>query len=396
MKPHRAILIIAAALLLATPARGMTVSYTHDAAGRLAGVNYGGTSSTAYAYDRNGNLLARANSVNPFLSLAGRYSGLVLSATPDGNNEGFISIAVTRGGSFTGGLLLGAKRFLLTGMFDANGDAAPIALAFAGLPAVQLDLHLDLATGALTGSVSGGITATVSALASPYSAARRAPGGFVGKFTALLDATENVFTVPKGSGFALVTVKSSGAITMAGRLADGTVISQGSAFIDTTRWPIFVWLYAKKGRIEGFVDFAADPGTGDCAGGLDWLKPATTGGRYAAGFATTVNFLGARYRPPAKRHRALDLFNVSPNAVITLDGAPQDATLNTLNAIIVSPPNTDRLTLMLDPATGLLTGSFREGASRRILLGVLQQEANAGGGYFFSGAESLPFTLEAP
>jgi len=111
---------------------------------------------------------------------------------------------------------------------------------------VQLALHLDLATGTLTGSITGGIVSTVSALASPYTRSRPAPGGFVGKFTALLDATESVSTVPKGSGFALVKVKANGGITLAGSLADGTVIAQGAAFIDTTRWPLFVRLYGKR------------------------------------------------------------------------------------------------------------------------------------------------------
>ncbi|HZJ14115.1 MAG TPA: RHS repeat domain-containing protein [Chthoniobacteraceae bacterium] len=395
MKTRALLLGCIAVLTCAVPARAMIISYSYDSAGRLTKANYGGASNTTYKYDDDGNLLARMNSVNPFLPLAGKYSGLVSAAAPDANNGGFISIAITKGGSFTGRLLLGARKFQLTGVFDANGDATAIPLAFPGLPAVQLALHLDLATGTLTGSVTGGIVSTVSALASPYARSRPAPGGFVGKFTALFDATENVSTVPKGSGFALVKVKANGGITLAGSLADGTVIAQGAAFIDTTRWPLFVRLYGKKGRLEGFVDFATDVGVSDCAGAVTWFKSPANGGRYAAGFDTTINFLGARYHPPARQQRVLDFGDTSPNAAFTLNGVERDATLSRNNTIVISPPNTDHLTLVLDPVTGLLNGSFREGATKRKLRGVVQQEANRGAGYFLGASESLPFTLEA-
>ena len=51
------------ALLLATLAFAVRVSYTYDAAGRLARVDYGNGASIVYVYDNAGNLLSRT--VNP-------------------------------------------------------------------------------------------------------------------------------------------------------------------------------------------------------------------------------------------------------------------------------------------------------------------------------------------
>ena len=47
------------ALLLAALAFSARVSYTYDAAGRLARVDYGNGASIVYVYDNAGNLLSR-------------------------------------------------------------------------------------------------------------------------------------------------------------------------------------------------------------------------------------------------------------------------------------------------------------------------------------------------
>src|ERR1051325_3982928 len=59
MKTRALLLGCVAALAFSTSARSMIVSYAYDSAGRLTKANYGGASNTTYAYDNNGNLLAR-------------------------------------------------------------------------------------------------------------------------------------------------------------------------------------------------------------------------------------------------------------------------------------------------------------------------------------------------
>ncbi len=46
-------------VLAAFPARGASVTYTYDVAGRLIRVDYGGGKGFAYQYDNAGNLVSR-------------------------------------------------------------------------------------------------------------------------------------------------------------------------------------------------------------------------------------------------------------------------------------------------------------------------------------------------
>lgn len=381
----------AALIALALPAHALIISYSYDAAGRLRGVDYGGASNTAYAYDANGNLLARTNTVNPFIPLLGRYTGLVTGGTPTALNTGLLTLAVASNGAFSGTLRLGGATYKLNGTFDANG-AAMLNLTRKKPPGtLTLDLQLDLDGPAqITGTLSGAETATLVAVLTPFGKKSPAPGGLAGAYTALFEPTQIGAAIPKGDGFATVNVSAAGAVKVAGALADGAKISLGTVLAGDGTFTLFAGLYKNAGFLAGTVTFAADPGVSDFTGAPDWLKPAA--------FTTKLALLGSRYTAPSKGARALDFANASPNAQFHAEAgnlaAPLDKliTLETTNKFTI-PAGPEKLKLKLTLPAGLLGGSFLDSGHSRKLSGVVFQAQNLGAGFFPGTSESGVFTL---
>lgn len=387
----KTIRLIALAAALAWPAHALVVSYTYDAAGRLTSANYGGVSSTAYTYDANGNLLSRVNSESLFIPLAGNYTGLIAANPISNAGAGSVTLSVTLTGSFSGKIVLGGKTFKIKGSFDQNGDAA---LDLELVPAVRVTLHLDPAMHEITGTLTGGVTASLTAFAAPFGKKSPAPGGVVGTFTTLLSPTELVTTKPKGKGFGTVKITTAGSVKLAGTLADGTKISQGTTLVSETRWPLYVPLYKSAGFVGGLVDYRPTPGLSDFEALLDWSKPDTATALYPAAFTTELSLSAALYSPPAKGQRVLDL----PDAPLNCDfiaGAAfsRTVTLDSKNVVVVPEPNPEKLTIKLGVKAGTLTGSLLLDGKTRKFSGILQREQNIGAGFFFSDTESLPIFL---
>jgi YD repeat-containing protein len=390
MKLTHLMLAACAAAAFVSSARAIQISYSYDSAGRLTSASYGAAGNTTYQYDRNGNLLARVNTVNPFLPLAGKYAGLITGNAGSSAEAGVLSLNVTLSGGFSGTVSLGGKKFKVKGTFDADGNAT---VDLSGSPAVHLALHLDSGTRQITGTFTGGVTATLTASSAPFSKSKPAPGGAVGKYTALLAATESLATVPKGTGFASVTIGTTGGVKVAGVLADGTKLSEGTSLVTDTQWPLFANLYKDGGFVSGLVSYAPDPGVGEFIGTIEWMKPAVTGGLYTAGFSTELDFSAAHYAPPPKGQPALELDDESPNAHFIAPGIDKPLTLDAKNHISVAEPNPEKLTLKLKAKSGQISGGLLIAGKGRKLSGVLQLEQNIGAGFFFSDSESLPFTL---
>lgn len=381
-----------------------TVSYTYDAAGRLVGVNYGGTSNTAFAYDPNGNLLARTNTVNGFVPLAGQYNGRVAGNTPTALNSGTISVKVMATGSFTGTVTLAGKKYLIQGNFDpVTGHADPIQITRAApLTPLTLNLTLDLANGTeqLTGMITGGETASATASLDPFDKkSNPLPSGLVGTYTALFLPTQAGVTIPQGRGFGTVIVSADGSVRLVGTLADKSTVSQGSALSRGAVWPLFGPL-KNQGFISGDVTFENTPGTSDFDGTLTWIKPVTAGPLYPAAFDTDLDMIGSTYTKPAKNQRVLDFTDASPNATFTATGGnlsasplTEDVTLTVPNKIVGPANDAHKLKLTIALPSGLVTGSFLDGATSHSLFGVIFQKQESAGGFFPGTSESGPFSL---
>jgi len=373
-------------------ANAVILTYSFDAAGRLTGANYGGTSRTNYTYDNNSNLLARTNAVGQPAPVAGSFTGLVQGNPPALNNSGTIALTLAVSGQFTGRMTLGGKSYTIKGTFDENGVAIVTPEGAPFTVTLQLDLlnNSKVITGTLTG---GDLTATILAHRTGFGKSNPAPANLVGRFTVLFEPGSSDVGIPQGTGFATLTVNIAGKLRLAGRLADGTKISQGTVLSGEGDWSLFALLYKKKGFIGGEMSFAA-LGTSDFSGDAAWMKPATKGPVHDSAFTTGVEVIGSRYTVPPKGQPVLNVANNSPNArVATAAGnvdPPLDkgVTLTTANKIEVATPEADKLKLSIKTKTGLLHGSFSDDGKTRKVNGVIFQKQNRAAGFFLGTSES--------
>jgi YD repeat-containing protein len=392
------LLLFAIVLSLPVTTSAATISFSHDSAGRLIGVNYDGAANTAYTYDHNGNLLARVSTDNSFLPLLGKYTGLVQGATADLESTGFITLSVAANGSFSGKLILGGKIFRLRGVFDPEGSAT---LQLADGITLELALDLDDGNEQITGELSGSVTADLLAERTAFNRKTNPPpGSAVGRFTALFQPTSANAGIPQGDGIATVTVDTRGNVRLAGRLADGARVTLGAGLSSEAEWPLFAMLYKNQGFIAGTVAFDSDPGVSEFAGTLDWLKPDTAGPVHPDAFVTELSLIGSRYSQPPKGTRVLNFANAPPNASFHADGgnlaAPLDKaiTLEITNRFSI-PAGAEKLTLKLKLPTGMLGGSFIDNGRKRTIQGVIFQEQNRGSGFFLGTSESGSIELDS-
>ena len=395
-KPMKTAIVLSAALAAALPVSAAVLSYSYDPAGRLTRVNYGGTSHTAYGYDKNGNRLSHVDTTNPLPPLAANYTGLITNATPAVGNTGLVTLKLGPTGAFTGKFTFGGKSHGFSGTFAADGSTPAIVVA-----GFTLTLALDVAGGTqqVTGTITDGAftSAVVLDRARFDKKTNPLPAGLASKYTMLFQATEATPGIPQGDGFATLTLDAAGSLRAAGSLADGSKISQGTVLAGGAVWPLFIPLYNNAGYLAGSVVFAGNPGASDFAGTPDWVKPATTGPLHPGAFTTELALIGSKYDPPAKGQRALDLTAAVPNATFTADLAlplALDVTLDTKNKFLI-PAGPAKLKLTLAAPTGLLSGSFLDGATTRKFGGVLFQEQNAGAGFFPGTSESGLIELES-
>ncbi|HRJ09104.1 MAG TPA: hypothetical protein PK490_13735 [Prosthecobacter sp.] len=392
--------LLTALILLPLSARAVKISYAYDAAGRMTAVNYDGASRTAYGYDKNGSLLSRVSTVTPALTppphLAATFSGLITNASPGAANTGVITLKLLANGAYSGKLTVGAVTVSFAGSFAADGGTAVIPIT-GKPPLTSLDITLDVlgAVPRITGTLSGtGFNSEVAMEAVLYNSKTfPLPAGLVGAYTAVFLPTENTAGIPQGDGYATVTVKNTGAVSLAGKLADNSKLTHGSLIHGVNVWQLYIPMHKNAGFLSGRVLFAPDPGYSDFGGFISWVKPLTAG-LHSGEFVTGVDIVGARYRPPLKDQRALGLMNSAPNAVFAASGGglvtdpfTRNVTLDTKNKFVI-PVDAGALKLTLMPGTGLFTGSFKDGAATRAVGGVILQTLNSGSGFFPGATES--------
>ncbi|MDB6139087.1 MAG: putative Lysyl endopeptidase, partial [Verrucomicrobiaceae bacterium] len=166
--------------------------------------------------------------------------------------------------------------------------------------------------------------------------------------------------------------------TFAGTLADGaaftvsTVVGTApNAGYAQPHALLYVALYASKGYLRGDFQFNNTlGGNNDFAASLQWSKPAlTTEKYYPAGFTTTLAASGQRYTPPTPGVRALPGLDGTGRFTLGLDGAGfslvnHDVFWLVTNQINTALFNDPRMTLVLAPATGLVSGTVTSAAPK--------------------------------
>jgi len=100
-----------------------------------------------------------------------------------------------------------------------------------------------------------------------------------------------------------MVVSGLGAVTIAGKLADGMAFATGAQLeADGKTWTLYTALpYSKTapGTLAGTMTFEPLPES-DCDGTADWIKPPQASGAfYPGGFAEVVTPMAAAYKAPA-------------------------------------------------------------------------------------------------
>ena len=393
------LLSLLAVITLTAHAAHIQVGYTYDAAGRMTTVNYNGTSRTAYSYDKNGSLLSRVSTVTPVATppphLAGTYNGLITNLNPTAGNIGSITLKLLNTGVFSGKFTLQGVSISFAGKFLQTGALENMHIIIdrtAPLTDFLLGLTLDVLSGVprITGTLDGaGFSSQLALDPVLYNTTTNLlPGGLVSKYTALfLPEQPAVANAPQSDGYATISITNTGAVTLAGKLANNVAITHASNLVGVASWPLFVPLHTNQGYIAGNVFFNSTPGVSDFEGSIAWRKPLTVGGIHTAEFTTQLDLIGSRYDAPLAGQRALNLRGTVPNAIFNAVGgnlaAPitRNITLDSANKFI-TPVDAVTLKLTLTATSGLFTGTFKDGAATRTVSGVLFQEENFGSGFF--------------
>jgi hypothetical protein len=401
--------------------------------------------------------VTRAEPPTPVSELGGNYLGL-LEATADsplpGVHEGLVRISVLRTGAFTGWVKLGGLTIPLKGQVFDDGRLRFDRLRTATKELIRkarpanislghLELTLDTAANAdrITGTLKQGAT-TVAQLPHanralytsrrsptwPYRnvpAALANPLGNKGRYTALFihsAAPNNGLAAdkfPQGEGWAKATIAASGNVTIAGRLADGTVLSYSQPLSKANELAVYVPLYVgRRGFISGRVAFdPAQPETDASAAGMKWFKPRNDKDtRYPLGWPAgiTMDFAASKFIVPARptRTNGTPFYVLGTDNILGLVGKPPApvefsladvwntpatgisvaGTVNEKNAISIPADASLKLKPTLTAGTGRLGGSFKRSGNNKTVnfSGVVYQKTHSAGGYFLYYPPRLP------
>ncbi len=150
------------------------------------------------------------------------------------------------------------------------------------------------AGGTVYGAPSSFATSTGAQVKAEVAARRPVPQA--GRYTLQLGPASDP-KAPQGTGAATMTVTSSGAISIVGRLGDGALFSAGARVGSDGSFLLYATATrsGRHERIHGIVRFGTIPGKSDCNGLLTWISsPASSAMPYLDGFETTTALAGSR------------------------------------------------------------------------------------------------------
>lgn len=358
---------------------------------------------------------------NPFPAIVSTYTGLFFDVDNgvSVDTAGYLSVAPTKTGSYTGTLMLGTGRYPFSGqlLFEGNpDDSAAADSAFVikrgALAPIYGNLHVPSNSGVgLSNSVTGNVEIFDTAqnqwvlvplmlAQSHYSPGIPVPGLFNLQIPTSAGSGQNG---PVGYGYgtanaSLASVAGSlvGNVTLSLHVADGNVapVSFSSSLAADGSFPFFIPLYAGKGLIMGWLTFTNEF-VDDLRGeNITWLKlPNPANKFYPNGFDRTMEVTGSHYNAPKAGTNIvgwtaglLDFAdaNVSGEIAVTFNPKSNTFTANPGQGSIVS-----KATLTFAAATGTLSGNLTPANGKPFsFTALVLPEANNAYGFFLDTDQS--------
>ncbi len=298
-------------------------------------------------------------------TIIGSYQGLIYN--PDVvtlAGSGSIKLSVNNRGVYSGRIKLGGKNYPISGKlvdgrasFTVNGNPVTFRVSNDGFGKVE---------GTLGSStiIADRIEATGAKFKSPYA----------GRYT---------FTIPSGdglgTGYGTVLITPSATLVINVTLGDGTKLNQTLAVSRDGVCPLYASLYAGKGMVISWLEFAEDAGF---EGNLLWMRSET--------LAVQTKFEGSDYNTKPANKRAITLFEAVDGGHGALSFSGGGLTEEKSVTVILGKnnkvkfPEGGKVSLQILPGTGLFQGTFRvDGVSKAIQFkGALRQDKNFGAGLF--------------
>ncbi|HZM01640.1 MAG TPA: hypothetical protein VFC44_01335 [Candidatus Saccharimonadales bacterium] len=317
---------------------------------------------------------------NPFLAHTGTSQGLAYNPSSVTNaSAGFFVLTLGAKGSYSAQLMWVGVTYRWSGQFSNNLGAQEIIPRRGTTP---INVSLQFQNGnLLAGTISAGnLTASVMAYTPGFGRTNPATN-YAGQYTVLLPGGSG--SSPSGDGYMTLTVTTLGEAETSGMLADGVSFARNVPLGPNGLVPVYYSYNKGTAAVFGWLTVSGMSST-SVQGSFHWEKTPS--------FGEDIEVIGDRYTRAAGSAPEVKW----TNAVATLSSGGlaasimQSFTLNSGNKFAFMAPNTNRFALRLNPANGVLAGTFLDPATRRTttLRGVILQSQATAGGFFVSGASS--------
>ncbi len=312
--------------------------------------------------------------------VVGTFEGLVSRYVEPRELGGKGRFTIASTGAITGTVVVGAGTYLINTVVNASTTSDEVSFYLqevkSGLnPKLQISATFDNNSfnGSVSSSTGGG---SLDGYRNIWS--KTSPPPSIGDFNALFTPQSSWLSdpaAPHGHSYATFKVADTGLVSITGRMADGTTTTGSSIFGPLGEMPLFIPIYSNRGSLLGTPVI-----TGTAVGGIcSWNKNLAAGGRaYTSGFSLVgLDVTGSKYLKPVPTlgQRFLGLAATAQNAVMNFSDATLSSALNLpltvtdKNAPVYVLPNTYSLSVKIDAATGLVSGTFKVTDSNPILSG---------------------------
>jgi hypothetical protein len=195
--------------------------------------------------------------------------------------------------------------------------------------------------------------------------------------------------VPQGIGAGTITVKSSGAVSLSGKLPDGTAISSSGALGQADTFPLYKSLYKNTGYVSGLLTFETT-GTNAILATVAWSDPATFG-------MTGLALVGNRFTPETSLAQDFQggTISLSGGGITAFDATASQTSADALSA---TAGDGRKVTLSIGKSNGAVSGELLN-ADKKLafkVTGVLLQEQDQATGFFLETGSSGVLEVTPP